>query len=173
MQEKLINIGKVISPHGIRGEIKVYPYTDYPERHSWLEWVRVKSERGDWKLFRVEKSRLKASWWLLKLERIDTREDAENLRNQHLYILPEERVSLPEDTYYYDQIIGLEVYTVEGVLLGEIKEILPTGGQDTYVVQDKNSGRKYLIPAVKDFLPEINLDQGFLYLDPPEGLLEL
>jgi len=176
LSEKLICIGKILSPHGVKGELKVLPYTDFPERYRYLKRIRIqKTTEGkeSIRIFDVEGIRPQKDIWLLKLNDINTREIAQELRGKYLYILSEERMPLPEDTYYYDQIIGLNVYTVEGIYLGKVKDILPTGGQDTYLVIDEINNKQYLIPAVKSFLPEINLTEGRMTVDPPEGLLDL
>jgi len=174
LSDQLICIGKVLSPHGVKGEIKVSPYTDFPYRYRQLHYVRIKETYNNKVcILKVEKARMQGSVWILKLENVDAPEDAQKLKGNYLFILPEERFSLPNDTYYYDQIIGLQVYTMKGSYLGEIKSILPAGGQDTYLVKNEAEGGKYLIPAVKSFIPEVNLQEGRITIDPPEGLLDL
>jgi len=175
VSEYLIRIGKVASSHGIKGEIKVMPYTDFFERYRRLDRVRMLEygNRQETRVLKVENARSQGKAWLLKLEGIDTRDAALEIKGENLFILPEERMPLPEDTYYYDQIIGLKVYTREGERLGKVTDILPSGGQDIYLVKDENTGRRYLIPAIKRFLPEINLAEKTIIVDPPEGLLDL
>ncbi len=169
-------IGKVLSSHGVKGEVKVHPYTDFPERCSWLEEVRLgtgSEKEGSLRSLRVEKARIQGKLWLLKFVEVDDRDEADDLRESYLYIKKEERMPLPEGRYYFDQVIGLSAYTTEGVFLGKVKDIIPTGGHDTYVVGEENSEKDYLVPAVKQIITEINLGEARLTVDPPEGLLDL
>ncbi len=174
MEEKLVCIGQVLSSHGVKGEVKVFPYTDYPERCYRLEEVKVgEDSAGECLLMKVQKARFHGKLWLLKFEGVEDKGAADGLRGKYLYIAPHERVALPEGHYYYDQITGLQVYTMEGVYLGVVQDIIPAGGQDTYVVSGDGSGKNYLIPAVRQMITEINLEKQRITVDPPEGLLEL
>lgn len=170
MNKPLINIGKVVSVHGLKGEIKVFPYSDFPERCYHLKYVRL-TESEDINVLEVENVRIQGVLWVIKLKGVDSRNEADKLRGRYLYILPEERMDLPPDTYYFDDIIGLEVYSVNGEYLGIIKDILPSGGQDAYVVG--NDKKFFMIPAVKKIIREVDTERGRLTADLPEGLLDL
>lgn len=171
MEPNLVVIGTVVSSHALKGEIKVFPYTDFLERCYELQKVRI-SKSGKMRVVEVEKARIQGKLWIIKLQGTDSREEADSLRGGKLYILPEERVGLPSGHYYYNEIVGLQVYTEEGNLLGTVKEVVSSAAQDVYVV-NKTGGGEFLVPAVKEIIKEIDIEGGRLCVDLPEGLLDL
>ncbi len=106
---------------------------------------------------------------LIKLNTINNTKDAEKLRGQPVEIHHSQLKPLPEGQYYQFQLIGLEVWTTRGELLGNITEILTSESNDTYVV--KGAKGEVLIPAIEDVIKSINLDEGRLTIEPMEGLL--
>lgn len=166
-------IGKVISPHGVNGMVKVYPYSDYPERVEMLDQVELLkgSERM---ACQIEKAALYGKYWLIKFKESENRDDAEKIKDTLLVIPKEERIPLPEDSYYHDQLIGLKVYEPEHGLIGQVTDLITTGGHDLLVIEAAGSEKKtHLVPLVKKFICEIRLESGELYVNLPEGLLEL
>ncbi len=173
MEERLIRIGKILSPHGVRGELRVFPFSDFPQRCRRLHRVRLEdSEAGVYRILAVERGREQKGLWILKLEGVDSRSQAEELKGSYLFILPRERAPLPEGSYYYDQIIGLKVYTREGRYLGRVADILPSG-QDIYLVRHRKAQKEYMIPASRQIVTSVNPEQGRMVVDPPPGLLDL
>jgi len=166
-------IGKVIAPHGVDGRVKVYPFSDFPERVHYLEDVHLELET-ERKKYIVEKTSIHGRFWLIKLQGIDTRVQAEKLRESNIVIPLQERVSLPEDAYYHDQLIGLEVYSTDGELLGHITDVVSNGGHDQLLLKRTGQEKKEsFIPAVKEFVREIDLSAGIMIVNLPEGLLDL
>ena len=108
---------------------------------------------------------------ILKLSTIDCAEDAQQLRGKSIEI-PQSRVQpLPEDHYYHFQLIGLEVRTTRGEHLGEVREIITGKSNDTYLIQGTEG--EILIPAIKDVVKSVDLERGFIEIEPIKGLLEL
>ncbi|MGI5876061.1 MAG: ribosome maturation factor RimM [Dethiobacteria bacterium] len=175
---KMVTIGKILSPFGIKGEVKVYPYSDFPERCYTLDKVKLEGKEGS--LFKtVVSAFLHQNLWIMHFENCDTREDAQKLRGMLVQIPPSERVPLPAGSYYYDEIIGLEAFTTGGLKIGLVKDIIKTGSNDVYVIEqgdtagDKKDKKKdLLVPALKDIVKEINLEKGYLLLEPIPGLLD-
>jgi len=166
-------IGKILSPHGIGGMVKVYPYSDFPDRVQLLQDVELEL-RSIRRLYSVEKASVHGNYWLIKFRGIDCRDRAEELRGSLVRIPREERLPLPEETYYYDQLEGLQVYDMSGNLLGKVVEVVPGGGHDQVLIA--RSGEKdktNLIPAVKDFIKQVNLAEGIMVVELPEGMLDL
>ncbi len=166
-------IGKVLSPHGTGGMVKVYPYSDYPERVYLLEEVELEAESRR-KIYAVEKASLHGQYWLVKFQGINSREEAYRLGGSLVRIPREKRMPLPEGTFYHDQLVGLQVYTIEGKLLGSITGVIKSGGHDQLVLA--RSGQKdkiTFIPAVKEFIRQLDLSAGFISVDLPEGMLDL
>jgi 16S rRNA processing protein RimM len=139
--------------------------TDYPERFKRTREVLVAG--GDRRL-RVLGRRLSGNHVVLKLEGIADRTAAEALRGAIFEVPLAEAVRLPPDTYFWHQLVGLRVQTVEGAPLGVLIEVLPTGGNDVYVVRDE--AREILLPAIRDVVREIDLERGTMTVSLLPGL---
>ena len=166
----LITIGKVTAPQGVAGEIRVLPLTDFPERFRQLKKVYLTGKGTEEpRLLSVAAVRYHKKFVILKIEGVESREEAEKLRNCYLKVKPSEVVPLPPGHYYPFQIIGLRVKTMEGEALGEVVEILTPGSNDVYVVQDRE-GNEILLPALKEVVREIDLESGVMRVELLEGL---
>ncbi len=177
MNFTLVTIGKIIAPFGVKGEVKVYPYSDFLERCHLLKEV-VLEGKGFSGVKLVNNAFIHKNLWVLHLEGCESRDDAALLAGAMVKIPETERVKLPEGVYYHDQIVGLEVSTIEGQKLGAVVDILKTGGNDVYVIApaNKNNGggenKQILIPALKTVIKEINLQGKYLLVDLPPGLVD-
>ncbi len=165
-EPEFITIGKILAPWDIKGKLKVELATDFPQRFAPSSKVYI--NRQPMTIDSTEWHKGKA---IIKLNTVDSIEDAEKLRGQLVEIHHSQLHPLPEGQYYHFQLIGLEVWTTQGELLGNITEILTTPGNDNYVV----SGAKgeIFIPAIEDVIKSIDLDKGCLIIEPIEGLLNL
>ena len=159
MQKKL-EVGQIVNTHGIKGEIKVVPFTDDISRFDKLKKVYVKTKKEN-KLYQIEGVRYHKNMVLLKLQGIDNPEQAELLKNSFLEIDWEDAVPLKEGTYFIADLIGLEVYTDEGNLLGKVDDIYNTGANDIYVVKDE-LGKTILLPGIKDVIKQVILDEKII-----------
>jgi 16S rRNA processing protein RimM len=167
---RYLAIGRIVKPHGIRGELSVIVLTDFPERFDNLEWVFVGDE------FQADPYRLIQYRWhkqhvLLTLEGVADRDKAEQLAGQLVQIPIEDAVMLPEGDYYLYQLIGLDVYTASGECIGKIEEIIETGANDVYVVRDSARKSEILIPAIPDVIKSVDLDQQQLLIELMDGLI--
>lgn len=164
--EKRISIGKILAPHGVKGEVKVLPLTDFPERFSQRDrvWVDRKST-----FLEIEGVRQQNRFLLIKLAGINDRDEAENLKNALIQVPEEEVVPLPSGHYYHFQIVGLKVYDIRGNFLGVINDILETGANDIYLVPRPDK-KDLLIPALKTVVLEINPASGRMTVEIPAGL---
>ena len=161
--QKRLEIGQIVNTFGIKGEIKVVPFTDDINRFDDLEKVYVKAKK-DSKLYRVENARYHKNMVLLKLEGINNPEDAEMLKNAFLEVDREDAVPLKEGTYFIADLIGLDVYTDEGKLLGKVDDIYNTGANDIYVVKDE-LGKQILLPAISSVIKRVDLEEGEIIVD--------
>ncbi len=162
--KRTITVGKIVGPHGTRGELKVEVQTQFPDRFSVGEYLSVQGQ-----LYRIQKSfPSEPRRVIVKLDGIDSRSAAEGLRDKSITVPQDEVPSLPEGEYYHFQIIDLEVYTIEGEHLGQIVEIISTGANDVYVVAGQAA--QLLIPAIDQVIKEVDMDKGIMVVQLPEGL---
>lgn len=162
-----IKVGKIVNTHGIKGCLKCISLTDDLERFEDLEYIYT--EKDD------VKRKIKDVWFAkgmayLTLENIEDMTTAESFKNSYISILEDQLRDLPEDSYYLFDLEGIEVYTTEGEFIGKITDIYQTGANDVYEVKNKN--KSFLIPAVKDFVKEVNIKDKKMVINAVEGLLE-
>lgn len=155
-------IGQITAPFGVKGELRVRPETDYPERFLDLEEVSIELPSGEQELFQIEQARATPKGIHLKLRDCDTREEAELLRGAWVKIRKSMAVALPEDSYWLHDIIGMKVVTEEGEDLGEVTEIIRSPGNDVYVTP------KAMIPAVRHVVRRVDLDKREMVVSLPQ-----
>lgn len=158
-----IVIARIVSPQGNRGEVKAELVTDFPERFADTRAVYVGE---DHRRYALESYRLLERVVIMKLEDVDSIGEAEALRGALVEVPENEAVDLPEGHYFWHQIVGLRVVTSGGEDVGTIREILPTGANDVYVVHGPRG--EQLIPAIKQVVRSIDLGAGTITIDPME-----
>ena len=151
-----VTIGKIVAPHGVRGDVRILPFTDFPDR--FLNMKNVLLEDGS--QLTIEKAKRHKQFILLKFKGIDDMDAAEKLRNLALQVKREDAVPLPEGSYYIFDIVGLSVYTEAGELLGKVTNVLETGSNDVYVVDRPDEKQALLIPALKKVVTNIDVSGG-------------
>jgi 16S rRNA processing protein RimM len=167
---ELILIGVVRRPHGIRGQLKIWPLTDFPWRFKNLKSVFLIPKEGKPFTKRIEGVKFQGNFVLVKLEGIDDRTAAESLVGLELAVPRENCVELPEDTYYHFDLIGLDVVLSHGEKIGKVVDVLDFPAQDVLVVQ-LHSGREVMIPLVKAIVREISLAEKRILIEYWPGLL--
>ena len=166
-EPSFLTIGEITKPHGVRGDVRVIPHTDLPERFGWLERVFVGKKAM--RLMTVEKAKLHKNMVLLKLGGINNRAAAESLRGEQLVIPEEEGLPLEEGEYYLFQLEGLTVVTDEGETLGSITQIIETGANNVLVV--RGDAGDLLIPDTEEVVQEIDFENGRMLVHLLPGLL--
>ncbi len=159
-----IKVGKITTAVGIKGEVKVYPYTDDPERFEELESVYA----GD-DVMKIDKVRYQKNLVILKFNGVNDRNAAEALRDRFLTIDRSDLRELDEDEYFIFDLIGLEAVDQEGVHIGEVTDVIQNTAQDLYEIK-MDDGRKYLVPAVYEIVTDIDIENGIMKINPIEGL---
>jgi 16S rRNA processing protein RimM len=169
---KYLLLGEILRPHGVRGELRVRVLTDYPERITHLDTVYIGNDPDADAVsrFPIEALRMHQNYLLLKLEGVDDREAADQLRQLFVMVDLENAVPLEEDELYLFQLIGLHVETDSGQLLGKISEVLETGANDVYVVDSPTYG-EILIPVLPDTIVHTDLDAGTIVVHLLDGIL--
>lgn len=168
MQE-FLEVGQIINTFGIKGFVKVYPYTDDIKRFDDLKKVYIKNKLEK-KELEIQEVKYHKNMVLIKFKDIDKLEDAESLRGHYILIDRKDSKPLDEDTYFIVDLLGLEVYTDEGKLLGKLDDIFNTGSNDIYVVKNE-LGKQLLLPAIKDVIKEIDIKNKKIIVHLLNGLI--
>ena len=164
-----IEIGQIVNTNGLKGIVKVNPFTDDIGKFEDLKYVYIQL-KNELKKVKIEQVRYNKNQVLLKLEGIDSIEEAEKYRNFYLKTEKESQEDLGEDTYYIVDLIGLDVYTAKNEYLGKIEDVFPTGSNDVYVVKD-NLGKQILIPAIADVVKKVDLKNKKMIINLIPGLI--
>lgn len=162
-------IGKIINTHGIRGEVKVYPLTDDIKRFEYLKETFI----GDNKIVvNVDGVKYHKGTVILKFKEYDDINEILKYKDSYIFVSGENRVVLPENNYFIYDLIGCKVVDISGNTIGNLKDVLQGNSNDVYVVEDKSDFKEYLIPAVKEFVKQVNIDDKLITIDPIEGMIE-
>lgn len=167
-----IQVAKVSKPHGIKGEIKVYPFSENPESfkfYSSLVFVDP-AEKDAWEIELLH-SRSQGGMAVLTLFGVASRNDAEDLVGCEVWVSKDDLPELADDEYYWNDFEGMEVYTDKDIPLGHVASLMSTGAHDILVISGR--GAEYMIPVRDEFIVEINEADGKIIVDLPEGLLEI
>lgn len=164
MLDEYLVVGEVVRPQGLRGELKVKPYTDDPERFFDLKRVRVHDETRALHCLRVHDG-----FAYVRIEGVYSREAGEEMRGALLMVHRDEAVALPEDTEFICDLVGCEATDTEGVSHGVLSEVLQPGGVDVYVF--KGPQGELMVPALKKVVLEVNVREKRMLLDA-QGLRE-
>lgn len=167
--KEFLEIGQIVNTFGIKGMVKAKPFTDDIKRFDALKKIYVDTNKSE-KQYDIEEIKYHKDMVLIKFKGIDRVEDAEMLRNAYLKVDRKDEPELDEGTYYIVDLIGLDVYSDEGNLLGKLDDIYNTGSSDIYVVKDE-LGKQLLLPAISDVIKEINLQEKRIVVHILEGLV--
>ncbi|OEH85791.1 hypothetical protein BHU72_03135 [Desulfuribacillus stibiiarsenatis] len=164
---KIFRVGKIVNTQGIKGELRIVPVTDFPDRFQRGEEFIVEDAKGQQFVTIVESARPHKNFILLKFKDMNSINDVEKWKGGELFVTEENLAPLEEGEYYFHQLIGLQVYTEDQVHVGTLDDILQTGANDVYVV--KRPGQKdLLLPVIDECIREVNLDKNqiIVYIMP-------
>ena len=168
--EDHFRIGVITRPHGVLGEMKVYPVTDDIKRFKGMKEILMgppEGQKGELSTVKVEGVRFQKNMVLLKLSGIESPEEARKLSQYQLYVKREDAIPLSDGEYYVSDLIGLSVLSEKGEKLGILKDVLKTAANDVYVVKGE---REILVPAVKEYVLSIDLPKGEMTVLFVEGM---
>lgn len=168
--EQMLRVGVITSTHGVRGEVKVFPTTDDAKRFKTLKKV-ILDGREPLELS-IEQVKFFKNMVILKFKGYDNINDVETWRQRDLLITRDQAVELKEDEYFITDLIGLTVVNEEEVVLGRVKDVLETGANDVYVVALPN-GKELLLPAIKDCILNVDMENGEMTVHILDGLMDL
>lgn len=169
MNEQLMEIGQIVNTYGIKGFLKVVPYTDDIKRFEKLKSIYIQTKKSLETVI-IEEVKYAKNLVLLKIKGIDNINDAEIYKNCYIKIDRSDAVELPEDSYFIIDLIGIKVYTDEGEELGDIIDVFPTGANDVYVVKNE-LGKQVLLPAIGDVIKNVDIKNKKMMVHLIEGLV--
>jgi len=168
--EEYIEIGQIVNTNGIKGVVKVNPFTDDITRFEDLKSIYIEFENELVEVY-IEKVSYIKKQVLLKLKNIDTIEEAEKYRDKYIKINRKDSIKLQKDMYFIADLMGLEVYTIENVFLGKIVDVFQTGkSNDVYAIKD-NSGKQILLPAISKVVKQVDLENKKVIVNLLKGLI--
>ena len=167
--EEFLQVGVITNTHGIRGEVKVFPTTDDPARFKKLKQVFLDTGKGYLEM-EIEQVKFFKQFVILKFKGYDNINDIEKYRQKSLLVDREHAVKLKKNEYFIADLLGLSVYTEDQKLLGTLKDVLQTGANDVYVVEMEDN-KEVLIPAIRECILSVNLDNRQMQVHLLEGLL--
>ena len=169
--EDLLQVGIITSTHGVRGEVKVYPTTDDPRRFRRLKEVVLDTGKEKMNL-EIEGVKFFKQFVILKFKGLDNINDIEKYRQKSLYVTRKNAVRLQRDVYFIADLIGLKVQDEDGKELGTVKDVIETGANDVYEVEMAD-GKSLLLPAIKQCILNVDVENGTMQVHVLEGLLDL
>lgn len=164
-----LRIGQIISTHGVMGELKIYPLTDNVKRFSKLKFVFFE-EAGEYKKVEVKGVKYIKELVILKLNGINNMDEAMKYKDVYIYIDRENAIKLPSDSYFISDLIDMEVNTIDGDYIGKITSVFSTGSNDVYDIKGKD-GKSVLIPAIKDVVINVDVENKKMVIKLLEGLI--
>lgn len=167
MKKKFLEVGQIVSTQGLKGEMRVDPWCDSPEFICMFDELYL--ENGD--TVKITKSRVQKNVAIIKVEGIDTIEQADTMRRTVLYINRDD-VELDDDVFFVQDILGCEVVDIDSKQnYGKVTDVLKTGANDVYQVTDE-SGKNYLIPVIDDVVIDTNVENGVISIRPMKGIFD-
>lgn len=156
--EERVKVGRIVNTFGIKGEIKIYPYIDYFEE---LSKVYINGKE-----YNISNSRTQKNTAIVKFKEIKDINEAEKLKNREIEVDKKDLPKLEEGTYYIGDLIGLDVYTDDGKLLGKLDDIFNTGANDIYQVGE------ILLPAIPDVIKKVDIENNKIIVHIIKGLID-
>ena len=167
--EEYFEIGQIVNTNGLKGVVKVKPFTDDIKEFETFESIYVQ-KKAELVAFKIESVRYAKNMVFLKLYGINTIEEAEKLRNLYIKVERDALPELEEDSYYVVDLLECEVETVDGEALGKMDDIFNTGSNDVYVVKNEE-GKQVLLPAIKEVIKNVDIPNKKIIVKLMEGLI--
>ena len=166
-------MGAITQTHGIKGEVKVFPMTDDVSRFKNMKEILLDGGREGYLKLEVESARPQKNLVILKFKGIDNINDIEKYKGKGLYVTKENRVVLKQDEYFVADMIGLSVFldTDETNEFGKLTDVMTTGANDVYVIA-MNDGKEVLVPAIKDCIKSVDIENCRITIHLLDGLLD-
>ena len=168
--EQRLQVGVITATHGLKGEVKVFPTTDDPNRFRRLKEVILDTGKEE-RVLKIEGVKFFKQMVILKFKGLDSINNVERYRQKELYVARENAVPLGRNEYFIADLIGLKVLDEEEKELGVLEEVIQTGANDVYVIKTRD-GRELLLPAIRQCILAVNVEDGFIRVHILDGLLD-
>lgn len=165
MQDKF-NMGKIVNTHGVKGEIKIYPYTDDIQKFVDFSFLYIEEVKT-----MIESVRIHKQMVLVKFEGVNSMNDAEALINKNIF-MPRECVNDDSEGHYIVDLVGCEIVDESNVAIGKLEDVLQNSAQDLYVIKRYDNGKLFYLPVVDAFVKSIDIEAKRIVVSLIEGLLE-
>lgn len=163
-RNELITIGVIVAPHGVRGDLRIMPQTDFPDRFLTMDACYI-----DGKEYHITSARYRKQFILATFKEVPDRNAAELMARKEIQVPRDQLVELPEGRYYIFDIIGLTVEDTKGHVLGTVSDVLQPGANDVYVVKQEGQP-DLLLPVLEHVILDIDVEGGKIIADPPEWI---
>lgn len=167
--EDMLQVGVITQTHGVRGEVKVFPTTDDVNRFKKLKQVILDTGKETMPV-EIQSVKFFKQFVILKFKGIDNINDIEKYKRCSLYVTREHAVPLEEDEYFIADMIGMEVCTEDGNIFGTLKDVIETGANDVYVIENAEHG-EVLVPAIKECIRSVDIEKGQMMIHLMDGLI--
>ena len=167
--EDMLQVGVITQTHGVRGEVKVFPTTDDVNRFKKLKQVILDTGKETMPL-EIQSVKFFKQFVILKFKGVDNINDIEKYKRCSLYVTREHAVALEEDEYFIADMIGMEVCTEDGNIFGTLKDVIETGANDVYVIENAEHG-EVLVPAIKECIRSVDIEKGQMMIHLMDGLI--
>jgi 16S rRNA processing protein RimM len=168
--DELVAIARIVRPRGLKGEVVAEILTDFPDRFESLDTVSLVKGGSEPLDLKIEKFWFQSGRIVLKFAGYDTVESGETLRDREVCIPETDVVDLESDEYFDWQLEGCRVETIDGTVIGKVRELMRTGGTELLVID--GDAKEYLVPFAESICVEVDIENELIRIDPPEGLLE-
>ncbi len=174
IENDFVRVGQIVNTFGIRGELKIYLYTDVPEKRFFKgnELILGTEEKPTFQKVTITSAKPYKNLFLIQLEGFNNINQVEKYKGMFLWLPKEEQGDLNEGEFYYHQIVGCQVITTDNQVLGVVKEILSPGANDVWVVQPKEGRKEILIPYIDEVVKKVDVDKKMITIELLEGLLD-
>ena len=171
MNQEYFQVGSITTTHGLKGEVKVYPTTDDPNRFKKLKQVLLEEKQG-FVTLNIKSVKFFKNIVIIGFDEFNDINQVVGLRGKKLFVSRENAVKLKKDEYYIPDLMGIKVVDEKNEELGVLKDVLTTGANDVYVVETPN-GKEILLPAIKECILSVDTENELMVVHLMDGLLDL
>ncbi len=171
--DNLVAVGRISGTHGVKGQLRLYSYSGNFESLQNASDVILNFPSGTSSCFQLLRTVCNSGRFLISIGGVDTIDEAQKLIGCELFLKREQLPATGNDEYYWQDLLGIDVVTDNGLMLGKIAEIMETGANDVYLVREGTGLKEYLIPAISSVIKNVNIQAGVMTITPLDGLLDL